>query len=297
MNFWNKLPKLQAFTEKLQNIFKLSRVDDDLLDELEMELIQSDLGLELTNEIINEIKKRKIVNTSELRDFLFSYFKGIVANLDYSINIDKQKLNVIIFLGVNGTGKTSSIGKFAHYLKSLGYLPIIAAADTFRAAAIDQMKIWGERVGVDVIAQREGADPASVVYNAIEAAKARGKDVLLVDTAGRMHTKSNLIEELKKIEKVVEKTLGYPSSENLIVIDATLGQNVIRQVEIFYNAMRLTGIVMTKLDGTAKGGVIFNVVKKFNIPIKLVSIGENKEDLKPFSPDEFIESFIPRVEV
>lgn len=297
MNFWSKLPKLQSFAEKLQKIFKVSKIDDDLLDELEMELIQSDLGLELTNELINEIKRRRIASTLELRDFLFSYFKEIVANLDYSINIDKHKLNVIIFLGVNGTGKTSSIGKFAYYLKKLGYLPIIAAADTFRAAAIDQVKIWGERVGVEVIAQKEGADPGSVVYNAIEAARARGKDVLLVDTAGRMHTKNNLIEELKKIERIVEKTLGYPSSENLIVIDATLGQNVIRQVEIFYNAVRLTGIVMTKLDGTAKGGVIFNVVKKFRLPIKLVSIGEDKEDLKTFDPNDFIESFIPRVEV
>ncbi|MFN3698780.1 MAG: signal recognition particle-docking protein FtsY [Dictyoglomus sp.] len=297
MSFWNSLPKFQAFKERLQNIFRLSKVNDELLDELEMELIQGDLGIELTNEIINEIKKRKILNTSELRDFLFYYFKGIFKDLDHSLNIEKEKFNVVIFLGVNGTGKTSAIGKFAYYLKNSGYLPIIAAADTFRAAAIDQIKIWGERVGVEVVAQKEGADPGAVVYTTIEAAKARGKNVVLVDTAGRMHTKTNLIEELKKIERIVEKTLGFSPSENLIVVDATLGQNVIKQVEIFHNAVKLTGIVLTKLDGTAKGGVIFNVVKRFNIPVKLVSIGEDKDDLKIFNPDEFIESFIPRVEI
>lgn len=297
MSFWDRLPKIKGFAERLQNIFKFSKVDDDLLDELEMEFIQSDLGLELTNEIISEIRKRKITNTQELRDFLFNYLKAILENLDYRLDLLEDRLNVVVFIGVNGTGKTSTVGKFAYYLKGLGYSPIIAAADTFRAAAIDQVKIWGERVGVEVIAQKEGADPGAVVFNAIEAARARNKNVLLVDTAGRMHTKNNLIEELKKINRVVEKTLGYGPSENLIVIDATLGQNVIRQVETFHNAVNLTGAVLTKLDGTAKGGVIFNVVRRFNIPVKLVTIGEGVEDLKVFDPNEFIESFIPEVKI
>ena len=297
MSFWDRLPKIKGFAERLQNIFKFSRVDDELLGELEMEFIQSDLGLELTNEIISEIRKRKITNTQELRDFLFNYLKDILENLDYRLNLLKDRLNVVVFIGVNGTGKTSTVGKFAYYLKGLGYSPIIAAADTFRAAAIDQVKIWGERVGVEVIAQKEGADPGAVVFNAIEAARARNKNVLLVDTAGRMHTKNNLIEELKKINRVVEKTLEYGPSENLIVIDATLGQNVIRQVETFHNAVNLTGAVLTKLDGTAKGGVIFNVVRRFNIPVKLVTIGEGVEDLKVFDPNEFIESFIPEVKI
>lgn len=297
MSFWDRLPKIKGFAERLQNILKFSRVDDNLLDELEMEFIQSDLGLELTNEIISEIRKRKITNTPELRDFLFNYLKVILENLDYRLDLLEDRLNVVVFIGVNGTGKTSTVGKFAYYLKGLGYSPIIAAADTFRAAAIDQVKIWGERVGVEVIAQKEGADPGAVVFNAIEAARARNKNVLLVDTAGRMHTKSNLIEELKKINRVVERTLGYGPSENLIVIDATLGQNVIRQVETFHNAVNLTGAVLTKLDGTAKGGVIFNVVRRFNIPVKLVTIGEGVEDLKVFDPNEFIESFIPEVKV
>ncbi|ACI19151.1 signal recognition particle-docking protein FtsY [Dictyoglomus thermophilum] len=297
MSFWDRLPKIKGFAERLQNILKFSRVDDNLLDELEMEFIQSDLGLELTNEIISEIRKRKITNTPELRDFLFNYLKAILENLDYRLDLLEDRLNVVVFIGVNGTGKTSTVGKFAYYLKGLGYSPIIAAADTFRAAAIDQVKIWGERVGVEVIAQKEGADPGAVVFNAIEAARARNKNVLLVDTAGRMHTKSNLIEELKKINRVVERTLGYGPSENLIVIDATLGQNVIRQVETFHNAVNLTGAVLTKLDGTAKGGVIFNVVRRFNIPVKLVTIGEGVEDLKVFDPNEFIESFIPEVKV
>lgn len=297
LSFWDRLPKIKGFAERLQNIFKFSKVDAELLDELEMELIQSDLGIEITNEIIGEIKKRKISDTQELRDFLFNFFKSILGGLDYKLRLYDNRLNVVIFIGVNGTGKTSTVGKFAYYLKNLGYSPIIAAADTFRAAAIDQIKVWGERVGVDVIAQKEGADPGAVVFNAIEAAKARNKDVLLVDTAGRMHTKSNLIEELKKIERIVEKTLGYSPSENLIVIDATLGQNVVRQVEIFHNAVNLTGAVLTKLDGTAKGGVIFNVIKRFNIPIKLVTIGEGLDDLKLFDPNEFVESFIPEVRI
>ena len=297
MSFWNRLPKLQKFAEKLQNIFSFSKIDDDLLDELEMELIQSDLGLELTNQLINEIKRQKITSTSELRDFMFNFFLSIFNGMNSQLNIIPEKINVFIYLGVNGTGKTSAVGKMAYYLKNMGYSPIIAAGDTFRAAAIDQIKLWGERVGVDVIAQKEGADPASVVYNAIEAAKARNKNILLVDTAGRMHTKSNLLEELKKIERVVEKTLGYKASENLIVVDATLGQNVIKQVETFRNAVDLTGVILTKLDGTAKGGVIFNIVKTFKIPVKFVSIGEDKDDFEPFDPKEFIESFLPRVKV
>ncbi len=297
MSFWNRLPKLQKFAEKLQNIFSFSKIDDDLLDELEMELIQSDLGLELTNQLINEIKRQKITSTSELRDFMFNFFLSIFNGMNSQLNIIPVKINVFIYLGVNGTGKTSAVGKMAYYLKNMGYSPIIAAGDTFRAAAIDQIKLWGERVGVDVIAQKEGADTASVVYNAIEAAKARNKNILLVDTAGRMHTKSNLLEELKKIERVVEKTLGYKASENLIVVDATLGQNVIKQVETFRNAVDLTGVILTKLDGTAKGGVIFNIVKTFKIPVKFVSIGEDKDDFEPFDPKEFIESFLPRVEV
>jgi len=297
LSFWNRLPKLQKFAEKLQNIFSFSKIDDDLLDELEMELIQSDLGLELTNQLINEIKRQKITSTSELRDFMFNFFLSIFNGMNSQLNIIPEKINVFIYLGVNGTGKTSAVGKMAYYLKNMGYSPIIAAGDTFRAAAIDQIKLWGERVGVDVIAQKEGADSASVVYNAIEAAKARNKNILLVDTAGRMHTKSNLLEELKKIERVVEKTLGYKASENLIVVDATLGQNVIKQVETFRNAVDITGVILTKLDGTAKGGVIFNIVKTFKIPVKFVSIGEDKDDFEPFDPKEFIESFLPRVEV
>jgi len=297
LSFWNRLPKLQKFAEKLQNIFSFSKIDNDLLDELEMELIQSDLGLELTNQLINEIKRQKITSTSELRDFMFNFFLSIFNGMNSQLNIIPEKINVFIYLGVNGTGKTSAVGKMAYYLKNMGYSPIIAAGDTFRAAAIDQIKLWGERVGVDVIAQKEGADPASVVYNAIEAAKARNKNILLVDTAGRMHTKSNLLEELKKIERVVEKTLGYKASENLIVVDATLGQNVIKQVETFRNAVDLTGVILTKLDGTAKGGVIFNIVKTFKIPVKFVSIGEDKDDFELFDPKEFIESFLPRVEV
>ncbi|MCS7202410.1 MAG: signal recognition particle-docking protein FtsY [Dictyoglomus sp.] len=292
MSFWKSLTKFQDFARKLQQVFRISRLDEEFYEELEAHLIQGDLGLELTNEIIKEIKNKKFSQPSEVKIFLREYFLSFFSGLDNTLNLDLEIINVIIFSGVNGTGKTSSIGKMAFYLKSLGYFPIISASDTFRAGAIEQIKIWGERAGVEVIAQKEGADPASVVYNTLESAKARRKNVVLIDTAGRMHTKTNLIEELKKIERIVEKNLGYPPRENLLVIDATLGQNVIRQVEIFNSALKLTGFILTKLDGTAKGGVIFNLVKNFSLPVKFVTIGESIEDLKVFNPEEFINNFL-----
>ncbi|MCX7845854.1 MAG: signal recognition particle-docking protein FtsY [Dictyoglomaceae bacterium] len=292
MSFWKNLVKLQDFTKRLQQIFKLSKLDEEFYEELESQLIQGDLGIELTNEIIKEIKIKKFSQPSEVRIFLKDYLFSLFSKLDNGLNLNPEIINVIIFSGVNGTGKTSSIGKMAYYLKKLGYFPIISASDTFRAGAIDQIKIWGERAGIEVISQKEGADPASVVYNTLESAKARGKNVVLIDTAGRMHTKTNLIEELKKIERIVEKNLGYPAKENLLVIDATLGQNVIKQVEIFNSALKLTGLILTKLDGTAKGGVIFNLVRRFSLPVKFVTIGESIEDLKVFNPEEFINNFL-----
>ncbi|MEN2983749.1 MAG: signal recognition particle-docking protein FtsY [Dictyoglomaceae bacterium] len=292
MSFWKNLTKFQDFARKLQQVFRISRLDEEFYEELEAHLIQGDLGLELTNEVIKEIKNRKFSQPSEVRIFLKEYFLSFFSGLDNTLSLNPEIINVIIFSGVNGTGKTSSIGKMAFYLKRLGYFPIISASDTFRAGAIEQIKIWGERAGVEVIAQKEGADPASVVYNTLESAKARRKNVVLIDTAGRMHTKTNLIEELKKIERIVEKNLGYSPRENLLVIDATLGQNVIKQVEIFNSALKLTGLILTKLDGTAKGGVIFNLVKKFSLPVKFVTIGESIEDLKVFNPEEFINNFL-----
>ncbi len=292
MSFWKSLSKLQDFAKKLQEIFKINKLDDNFYEELEAHLLQGDLGLELTEEIIREIKNKKFSQLLEVRIFLKEYLCALFSGLNNNLNLHPEIINVIIFSGVNGTGKTSSIGKMAYYLKSLGYSPVISASDTFRAGAIEQIKIWGERAGVEVIAQKEGSDPASVAYNSLEFAKARGKNVVLIDTAGRMHTKTNLIEELRKIERVVEKNLGYPVIENLLVIDATLGQNVIKQVEIFKDALNLTGIILTKLDGTAKGGVIFNLVKRFSLPVKFVSIGESIEDLKIFQPEEFIDNFL-----
>lgn len=293
MSFWKKLTKLQDFTQKLQRIFSLSKLDDEFYEELEAHLIQGDLGLELTQDILKKLRSKKLSNPLEVRNFLKDYFLSLFFGLDNKLNLDPKIINVVVFLGVNGTGKTSTIGKLAYFLKNLGYSPIISASDTFRAAAIDQVKIWGERAGVDVIAQKEGADSGAVVFNTLESAKARGKNVVLVDTAGRMHTKTNLIEELKKIERVIEKNLGYPAKENLLVVDATLGQNVIRQVETFSSAISLTGLILTKLDGTAKGGVIFNLVKKFFLPVKFVTIGETLEDLKIFDPEDFINNFLP----
>ncbi|MGB9858041.1 MAG: signal recognition particle-docking protein FtsY [Dictyoglomaceae bacterium] len=292
MSFWKKLTKLQDFTQKLQKIFSLSKLDDEFYEELEAHLIQGDLGLELTQDVLETIRSKKFSDPLEVKIFLKDYFLNLFSGLGNKLNLDPKIINVIVFLGVNGTGKTSTIGKLAYFLKNLGYSPIISASDTFRAAAIDQVKIWGERAGVEVIAQKEGADPGAVVYNTLESAKARGKNVVLVDTAGRMHTKTNLLEELKKIERVIEKNLGYSAKENLLVVDATLGQNVIRQVEIFSSAINLTGLILTKLDGTAKGGVIFNLVKNFSLPVKFVTIGEKLEDLKVFDPEEFINNFL-----
>lgn len=292
MSFWKKLTKLQDFTQKLQRIFSLSKLDDEFYEELEAHLIQGDLGLELTQEVLKTLRSKKFSNSLEVKKFLKDYFLELFSGLDNKLNLDPKIINVIVFLGVNGTGKTSTIGKLAYFLKNSGYSPIISASDTFRAAAVDQAKIWGERVGVEVIAQKEGADPGAVVYNTLESAKARGKNVVLVNTAGRMHTKTNLLEELKKIERVIEKNLGYPAKENLLVVDATLGQNVIRQVETFSSAINLTGLILTKLDGTAKGGVIFNLVKSFSLPVKFVTIGEELEDLKVFDPEEFINNFL-----
>lgn len=292
MSFWKNLSKFQDFAKKLQEIFKINKLNDDFYEELEAHLLQGDLGLELTEEIIREIKNKRFSQILEVRTFLKEYLYSLFSGLNNNLNLQPEIINVVIFSGVNGTGKTSSIGKMAYYLKSLGYSPVISASDTFRAGAIEQIKIWGERVGVEVIAQKEGADPASVVYNSLEFAKARGKNVVLTDTAGRIHTKTNLIEELRKIERVVEKNLGYPAIEDLLVIDATLGQNVIKQVEIFKDFLNLTGIILTKLDGTAKGGVIFNLVKKFSLPVKFVSVGESIEDLKVFQPEEFINNFL-----
>jgi fused signal recognition particle receptor len=292
MSFWKNLAKFQEFTKRLQKVFNITKLDDGFYEELEAQLILGDLGLDLTQEIINYLKSKKLNSSIEVKSFLKEYLINLFSELNFNLNLSPQDINVLVFLGVNGTGKTSSIGKMAYYLKKIGYSPIISASDTFRAAAIDQVKIWAERAGVDVIAQREGSDPASVVYNTIESAKARNKNVILVDTAGRMHTKTNLIEELKKIERVIEKSLGYPPKENILVIDATLGQNVIKQVEIFNNAIKLTGFILTKLDGTAKGGIIFNLARRFFLPVKFVTIGEDLEDIKIFNPIEFVDNFL-----
>jgi fused signal recognition particle receptor len=292
MSFWKNLAKFQEFTKRLQKVFNITKLDDGFYEELEAQLILGDLGLDLTQEIINYLKSKKLNSSIEVKSFLKEYLINLFSELNFNLNLSPQDINVLVFLGVNGTGKTSSIGKMAYYLKKIGYSPIISASDTFRAAAIDQVKIWAERAGVDVIAQREGSDPASVVYNTIESAKARNKNVILVDTAGRMHTKTNLIEELKKIERVIEKSLGYPPKENILVIDATLGQNVIKQVEIFNNAIKLTGFILTKLDGTAKGGIIFNLARRFFLPVKFVTIGEDLEDIKIFNPLEFVDNFL-----
>jgi len=292
MSFWKNLAKFQEFTKRLQKVFNITKLDDGFYEELEAQLILGDLGLDLTQEIINYLKSKKLNSSIEVKSFLKEYLINLFSELNFNLNLSPQDINVLVFLGVNGTGKTSSIGKMAYYLKKIGYSPIISASDTFRAAAIDQVKIWAERACVDVIAQREGSDPASVVYNTIESAKARNKNVILVDTAGRMHTKTNLIEELKKIERVIEKSLGYPPKENILVIDATLGQNVIKQVEIFNNAIKLTGFILTKLDGTAKGGIIFNLARRFFLPVKFVTIGEDLEDIKIFNPIEFVDNFL-----
>lgn len=285
----------QGFIEKIENLVaRHKNIDEDLYEELEEIMIGADMGadvaLDLVDKLRQEVRQRKIKDAEEVKPLLQELIKDILGNEKEPLQLDVARPAVIMVVGVNGVGKTTTIGKLAYMYKSRGKKVILGAADTFRAAAIEQLEIWGNRVGVDVIKHQQGADPAAVAYDSLQAAKARNADVLIVDTAGRLHTKRNLMDELKKIRRVLERELPGAPHETLLVLDATTGQNAISQAQLFNEAIQVTGIALTKLDGTAKGGVVVAIRQSLNIPVKLIGIGEGLEDLREFDAGEFVEA-------
>ena len=285
-----------AVNRSLDNVFAaFVKIDADLLEELEEALILSDVGAETSAKIVAEVEKRaklqKITTAPELRDLLREV---LTDNM-----LDNQPLDVsgkpavILVIGVNGVGKTTSIGKLAARYVSEGKKVMLSAADTFRAAAADQLEIWAKRAGADIVRHGEGADPAAVVFDSIAAAKARGSDIIIVDTAGRLHNKANLMNELAKIDRVISRELPDASRETLLVLDATTGQNAVHQAEEFNKAAQLTGIVLTKLDGTAKGGIVIAISAGLGVPVKLVGVGEGIDDLIDFDRASFLEALLP----
>ena len=297
MGFFDRLKKglaktRETFTNKIEKlIIGYTDIDDDLLDELEETLIMSDVGVKTTERLMADVRKgikKKDINTPEdLKPFLAEKISEILSTGSDETRIASAGPTVLLVIGVNGVGKTTTIGKLAAYYKEQGKSVMLAAADTFRAAAIDQLQIWGDRTGVPVIRHEEGSDPAAVAFDAVKAARARSIDVLIIDTAGRLHTKSNLMEELKKINRVIQREIAEAPHETLLVLDATTGQNAISQADLFQKAAAITGIVLTKLDGTAKGGVIIGLKSELSVPVKWIGVGEGVDDLRPFIAKDF----------
>lgn len=284
----------KGITEKIDQVLvSFGKIDDELFDELEEILITSDVGIDTTMKIISDLKKRvkdnKVTDPMKVKSLLKDELIDIICDDGADLRLDSTP-SVIMVIGVNGVGKTTSIGKIANLLKQQGKKVMLAAGDTFRAAAIDQLEIWANRVGVDIIKHSEGADPAAVIFDAVQSAKARKADVLICDTAGRLHTKKNLMEELKKVSRVVERELPGAGIETLLVLDATTGQNAISQAKTFSESSNITGIVLTKLDGTAKGGIVIAIKSELNIPVKLVGVGEKIDDLQQFNSRDFVEA-------
>ena len=303
MGFFDKIKQglkktSDAVNHSLDSVFAaFVKIDDDLLEELEEALILSDVGASTAAKIVAEVEKRaklrKTTTADELRDLLREV---LTDNM-----LDNQPLNtdgkpaVILVIGVNGVGKTTSIGKLAARYVNEGKKVMLSAADTFRAAAADQLEIWAKRAGADIVRHGEGADPAAVVFDSISAAKARGSDIIIVDTAGRLHNKANLMNELAKIDRVISRELPEASRETLLVLDATTGQNAVHQAEEFNKAAELTGIILTKLDGTAKGGIVIAISAGLGVPVKLVGVGEGIDDLIDFDRAAFLEAILPPV--
>ena len=280
----------KSFLGKIDDFFKsFVKIDEDFFEELEELLICADVGVMATEEILEELREKvkdeRLSEPEEIKKALYDILKSAIGEHE-PLKID-TKPSVILVIGVNGVGKTTSIGKIAKLLKDEGKRVVVAAADTFRAAAADQLEIWCNRAGVDLIKQSAGADPAAVVFDAINAVKSRKGDVLIVDTAGRLHNKKNLMDELAKMKRVIDRELPDSDKETLLVIDATTGQNAVSQAKEFKEAANITGIIMTKLDGTAKGGILISVKRELNIPVKFIGVGEKAEDMRPFDADEF----------
>jgi fused signal recognition particle receptor len=267
------------------------KIDDDMIDEIEENLIKADLGLDTSIEIAEKLRKNKNnITPSELKIFLKTEFERILsATRTSTLNIKENQLNIILVTGVNGTGKTTLIGKLAYRFKFEGKKVLVAAADTFRAAAEEQLEIWSNRAGAEIV-RNDGADPASVVYEAIKRAESENFDILLIDTAGRLQNKLNLMEELKKIKRVIDKEAGDKLVESILVIDATTGQNGLKQAEVFKQAADLTSVALTKLDGSSKGGIVIAIAKELQIPVKIVGVGEKLEDVRDFDSQKFIEA-------
>ena len=271
------------------------RIDDELLEELETQLLIADVGVEATQRIIQDltqrVARRQLADAEALTEALKTDMKAILAPCAAPLSLAQdEKPFVILMIGINGAGKTTTIGKLARRLQDQGLRVMLAAGDTFRAAAVEQLQVWGERNAIPVISQRQGADSASVVFDALQSARTRGADVLIADTAGRLHTQSNLMEELKKIKRVVAKLDSRAPHEVMLVLDAGTGQNGLNQALQFHEAVGLTGITLTKLDGTAKGGIIFAIASRLGIPIRFIGVGEGIEDLRPFDADEFVDA-------
>lgn len=278
----------------IDSIFSgFSNIDEDFYEEIEEILIMGDIGINTTSKIIEELKEKvkeqKIKEPVECKQLLIDSIKNQMQVDECAYEFENKK-SIVLVIGVNGVGKTTSVGKLAGQLKNDGKKVVLAAADTFRAAAIEQLTEWSNRAGVDIISQQEGSDPAAVIYDAIAAAKARKADVLLCDTAGRLHNKKNLMEELKKIDRIIEKEYSDAYRENLVVLDGTTGQNALVQAKQFMEATNITGIILTKLDGTAKGGIAVAIQSELGIPVKYVGIGEQIDDLQKFDADAFVDA-------
>ena len=302
MGFFSKIKEglkktKQSVFGQVHELFKnMRKVDEELLEELEELLIMADVGAATSSKIIDrlrdELKERKIEGGEEALEVLNEILCGTMGE-NTALKLDTTP-SVIVVIGVNGVGKTTTIAKLSAQLKAQGKKVVLAAADTFRAGAIDQLQVWADRVGVEMIKQGEGADPAAVVFDAANAAKKRNADVLIVDTAGRLHNKKNLMDELAKINRVLSRELPDAARENLLVIDATTGQNAVNQAKEFKNAAAITGLVLTKLDGTAKGGIIFSVKEELDIPVKFVGVGEKIDDLQPFDRKDFVNALFDK---
>ena len=301
MGFFDKLKTglnktKESFNTKINDVFSnFRKVDEDFLEELEEVLIMSDMGVDTSVKIVNNLKKRikkdNIKDEEEVKQALREEIKAIFDEVENKLNLD-TKPSVILVVGVIGVGKTTSIGKIANRLKQDGKKVVIAAADTFRAAAVEQLEVWANRAGCELVKKEEGHDPASVVYEAIRRTKETSADVLIVDTAGRLHNKKYLMDELHKIKKVINKEMGELSQEVLLVLDATTGQNAINQVKAFKQETDVTGLVLTKLDGSSKGGVVVGIVEENKIPVKFIGVGEQIDDMEIFNSEDFAKAII-----
>lgn len=301
MGFFEKLKNglnktKTSFDEKMNGIFSnFRKVDEELLEELEEALIMSDVGantsVTIINNLRNRVKKDNLKDAEEVKQALREEIQAIFDKTDKKLNLE-TKPSVILVVGVNGVGKTTSIGKIANRLRKDGKKVVVAAADTFRAAAVEQLEIWANRAGCEIVKREEGVDPASVVYDAIKITKEKNADVLICDTAGRLHNKKYLMDELVKIKKVIDKELPDASEEVLMVLDATTGQNAIMQVQAFKETVEITGIILTKLDGTAKGGAVIGIVNENQVPVKFIGVGEQIDDMEIFNSEDFVKALI-----